>query len=78
MDGIFIKGQRPKSKKAIKEAVAAGERVRIESTSLFGGYDGPVGEAPAGTYNFVGPDPYTARNFYGSIVVKADGTATVK
>lgn len=77
--GIFIRGQRPKSKKAVKEAVAAGERVTLEATSVFGNeYDGPVAEAPAGTYNFVGPDPYRARNFYGSVVVKPDGTVTVK
>ena len=29
------------------------------------------------TFNFVGPDPYTKRVFYGSIVIK-DGKATVK
>ena len=71
-DGIFINGQRPKSKKAIKEAVKADpSTVRIQSTSAFGGYDGPVSELPAGKrIDFVGPDPYSKRNFYGSIQVK--------
>ena len=79
MQGIFILGLRPKSKKIIKESVAADpSRVRLEGTSMFGGdYDGPVSEAPNGTYNFVGPDPYRDRRFYGNIVVK-DGKVTVK
>ena len=75
--GIRINGARPKSKKAVKEAVAAGGRVSLEGTSIFGNdYDGPVSEAPDGRYDFVGPDPYTARNFYGSITVK-NGVAKV-
>lgn len=79
MQGIFIRSQRPKTKKAIKEAVASDPAsVRIEATSLFGNeYDGLVSDAPDGTYHFVGPDPYTRRNFYGDIVVR-DGKATVK
>jgi hypothetical protein len=77
MQGIFINGQRPASKKAIKEAVVAGGRVRIEATSMFGNeYDGDVSQAPDGKYTFVGPDPYTKRNFYGTITVKG-GTAKV-
>ena len=78
MQGIFIGGQRPKSKKEIKEAVAAGRFVRIEATSWFGNeYDGDVLAAPPGTYHFVGPDPYKKRNFYGTITV-ANGKVTVK
>jgi hypothetical protein len=35
---------------------------------MFGNeYDGPVTEAPDGTYTFVGPDPYNKRTFYGNI-----------
>ena len=80
MQGVFIGFNRPKTKKAIKEGLAADpHRVRLEATSMFGNeYDGPVDEAPAGTYPIVGPDPYRARNFYGSIVVKAGGVVTVK
>lgn len=78
MQGIFINAQRPKSKKAVREAVAAdASSVRIEATSLFGNeYDGTVADAPAGTYLIVGPDPYVKRNFYGKIVKTAD-TVTV-
>lgn len=76
--GIFVNGQRPKSKKAIKEAVAAGELVTLEATSVFGNeFAGDVNAAPEGTYYFVGPDPYRARNFYGNVVVKG-GKVTIK
>lgn len=70
MQGVFVNGRRPKSKKAVKEAVAAGERVELEATSMFGNeYGGPVSEAPDGRYNFVGPDPHTDRKFYGTVTV---------
>ncbi len=79
MQGIYVYDRRPKSKKAVKEAVAADpSTVRLEATSVFGNeYDGPLNQAPNGTYTFVGPDPYSARNYYGSIVVR-DGKITVK
>lgn len=78
MQGLFVNGARPKSKKAVKEALAAGESVQLEATSVFGNeYSGPVSLAPPGTYAFVGPDPYRARNFYGTITVTAD-KVTVK
>jgi hypothetical protein len=78
MQGVFVNGQRPKSKKAIKEAVAAGARVNLEATSLMGNEpEGPVTELPNGQYHFVGPNPYTDRRFYGTLTVKG-GTITVK
>lgn len=69
MQGIYINGRRPKSKKEIKEAVASNPAsVRLEATSVFGNeYDGSVANAPNGSYTFVGPDPYNKRNFYGTI-----------
>ena len=80
MQGIFVKGERPRSKKQVKEAVEGGANVRLEATSVFGNeYDGLVNEAPAGNYAFVGPDPYRARNFYGTIVVQmVNGSRKVK
>jgi hypothetical protein len=70
--GVFVNGLRPKSKKAIKEALANGDEVSLEATSVFGNeYDGDVRTAPDGAYTFVGPDPYRARNFYGNFEVKA-------
>ena len=69
MQGIFIAGSRPKTKKAIREAIASGKRVSLEGTSMLGNeYSGPVSDAPDGIYYFVGPCPYTARKFYGQIV----------
>lgn len=78
MQGIFVKGARPASKKAVKEAIAADpSRVRLEATSWFGDeFDGPVSDAPDGRYSFVGPDPHTSRKFYGTITV-ADGNVRV-
>ena len=69
MQGIFVNGRRPKSKKEIRERIAEDPTaVRLEATSLFGNeYDGPVKGAPDGRYTFVGPDPHTARKFYGTI-----------
>ncbi len=74
MQGIFVSYTRPKSKKAVREAIAADpSRVTIEATSMFGNeYDGPVADAPNGRYTFVGPDPYTSRKFYGTIVKTGD------
>jgi hypothetical protein len=74
MQGVYVNYNRPKSKKQIREAVAADPHsVSVEATSMFGNeYDGPVGDMPEGTINFVGPDPHTKRNFYGNIVRKGD------
>lgn len=74
MQGIFIKNMRPKSKKAVKEAVASDPMsVAIEATSLFGNeYGGLLSNMPDGEVHFVGPDPHRDRRFYGSIVRKGD------
>lgn len=80
MQGLFVDGRRPTSKKAVKEAVADDPyRVTVEATSIFGdefdgalpNYDGAKG------ITFVGPDPYTKRSFYGTITRKGDGTFKV-
>lgn len=71
---------RPASKTAVKRMLAAGHAsgIHLEATSMFGNeYDGPITEAPDGTYTFVGPDPYAKRDFYGTIVKSGD-TITVK
>jgi hypothetical protein len=67
-DGIYINGKRPVSKKAVKDSVNAGVDIEIESTSMFGGYSGPLSGAHKGaTITFVGPDPHNNRKFYGNI-----------
>lgn len=87
MQGIFILAdngtfQRPKSKKQIKELVAAGrlDAVQVEATSLFGKeHNGPLSTAPKGTtITFCGPDPYNKRSFYGTIALRFDGKVVVK
>jgi len=81
MYGIFVAQirRRPASKKEIRELLAAGTcNVALEATSLFGNeYSGDVCDAPDGDYTFVGPDPYTSRKFYGTIVKRGD-KVTVK
>lgn len=74
MQGIFITGRRPKSKKEIKEAIADDSTVRIEATSFFGNeYEGPVESMPEGeTIYFVGPNPHSDRRFYGTITRKGN------
>jgi hypothetical protein len=70
MDGLYINGARPKSKKAVKEALTnVPESVIIEYTSMHGepGPDSPLDLRPGTKIHFVGPDPYTKRVFYGTI-----------
>jgi hypothetical protein len=57
----------------------APQTVSLEATSFIPGteFNGPVTDAPTGSYYFVGPDPETARKFYGSVIVR-DGKITVK
>ena len=78
MHGVWINGTRPKSKKAIKEALIVGDEVSLEATSIFNDdYYGLVTDAPEGNYTFVGPDPHKTRNFYGTFTVRS-GKVTVK
>lgn len=79
MQGIYIHGRRPKSKKEVREhAIGNPRNVSIEATSLFGNeYHGPLTEAPDGRIDFCGPDPHHDRRFYGSITIR-NGTASVK
>jgi hypothetical protein len=75
--GLFVGGLRPASKKAVREALAANPAdVRIENTDFLGGgsavdraSDLQVGDKVV----FVGPDPYTNRRFYGTIVATTKG-----
>ena len=85
MDGIEIRTdgglwRRPKSKREIRDIVAIDPaRVCVESTSMHGrGFDGTVDKLPEGKrIDFVGPDPYRSRKFYGSIEMR-NGKLVVK
>jgi hypothetical protein len=71
MQGCFVNGARPRYTKDLKAAVAeTPESVSIEATSWFGNeYDGPLADAPEGSYAIVGPDPERLRNWYATITV---------
>jgi len=80
VQGIYVNYRRPKSKKEVVAAVKANpSKVSLEATSLFGNeYDGPITEMPVDKMVYVvGPDPYTARNFYLNLTRKEDGTFKV-
>jgi hypothetical protein len=74
MQGAWINGERPKSKKALREAVIdAPGTVSIEATAFTGTeYDGPVEDMPEGKVYIAGPDPYTKRNWYAMVTRKGD------
>lgn len=82
MQGIFIDGRRPRTKKEVREMAASDpSRVRVEATSLFPGeYDGALSDPLARDRRivFTGPDPYKKRVFYGTITVDHDGKVVVK
>lgn len=72
MDGIWIGSSRPQSKKEVKEMLKTKpELVRVERTGI-------TDTRPSGRVtevmkvgekvNFVGPDPYRNRKFYGVII----------
>lgn len=81
--GIFINGRRPASKKAVKDAIAtAPDTVYVEATSMHGGepenYVSLLAtNGQSHRIHFVGPDPFTKRNFYGTITI-ANGKVSVK
>lgn len=67
--GAKVNGERPRTKKALKEAMAAHpETVLFDRTAAFEGR-GPIrgDELPEDTLQVVGPDPYTNRKWYASI-----------
>jgi hypothetical protein len=73
-DGIFVNGNRAKSKKEIVLGFKEGKEIEIEETNAIcpKGYSGNIKDLPDGNYYFVGPDPYTSRKYYGSIKKKGD------
>ena len=89
--GVFINDdevgfeQRPKSKKQLKDLIAAGKlnTIYVEAVNLIGPeqYAGPVTKEileEQGEITFVGPSPYNARNFFGQFYVDKKGAVNVK
>lgn len=82
MDNIGVGAQlstgRPATKKALRDALtSAPETVRFDATAAVGAQVGQTftGDAiPDGVrLNVVGPDPYTARNWYANVTRGRDG-----
>lgn len=76
VQGIWLDNARPKSKKAVREAIAANpSTVYVEAVSFFGNdWSGPVSDLAVGQgITFVGPDPARARNFFGRIIRTPSG-----
>jgi hypothetical protein len=79
--GILVNGSNPRTKRAVRDAVARDpDKVVLVATSAFGGeHDGPITRMQPGQKEyFVGPDPWQARNWYGSITKRADGTFKIE
>jgi hypothetical protein len=77
--GAFVNGTRPKSKKALREAIATGQTVHFDGTSAFESfylYD-PLELAEGERLSVVGPDPYNKRSWYATIERKANGRIVV-
>lgn len=78
--GAYVDGERPKTKKALREALRdTPHLVSFDGTSPLspdGGRNYRADEVPAGTTLVVcGPDPYTKRNWWAQVVLK-DGKPT--
>lgn len=77
--GAYINGARPKSKKALKDALKdAPATVTFDRTSVIGpgSVGGPIkGDAlPEGDIlSVTGPDPYTSRKWYASVKLNGKG-----
>lgn len=68
--GAFVAGGRPKTKKALKEALTdAPQTVRFEGTSAMGpqfrGYARDLTEGIR--LSVAGPDPYTSRKWFATV-----------
>ncbi len=78
--GAFVNGQRPASKKALREAlVATPDAVSFDGASFLGPqFSGSVAELPAGiTLSVCGPDPYRSRKWFANVSL-VNGTPKVK
>lgn len=77
--GVFINGERPPSKKALREAVKdAPETVTFDQTALGpfrttqGTYLTPAQIQDGETLTVAGPDPYRNRKWYASVTRDLD------
>ena len=76
--GAFIDGQRPPSKKALREALRdAPETVLFDCTEVFGEYAGrrfrAVEILPEQKLQVTIPDPYLSRRAFGTVTRNSQG-----
>ena len=75
--GAYVNGERPKSKKALREALQdAPHTVQFDGTSPLspdGGRNYRADEVPEGfVLTVCGPDPYTRRNWWANVSRNGD------
>jgi hypothetical protein len=73
--GVYVRGFRPKTKKALREAIESDpSSVSLEATSIFGNeYGGSILHMPEGkTVYIVGPDPARKRSWYANLTRHGD------
>jgi hypothetical protein len=76
--GAFVNGVRPKTKKALRDAIASGQTVHFDGTSMFDPPSYDLSELlETEKLSVVGPDPYTKRSWYATVERKSDGTIRV-
>ncbi|MFJ1700443.1 hypothetical protein ACIOHC_36230 [Streptomyces sp. NPDC088252] len=81
--GAYIDGERPKTKKALTDALANNPgSVRFDRTSPLDGSDGKAiaGDAipETDTLTVTGPDPYTSRKWYASVKRTPTGPKVIR
>lgn len=77
--GAYVAGARPRTKKALREALAtAPGSVIFDTTAAFNPFAHyRATEIPAGvTLSVVGPDPYAKRSWYASVTFR-DGRLVI-
>lgn len=79
--GAFINGERPRTKKALKEAIIFNPAsVQFDKTSMYeAGAVVNTTEIPEdAVMQVVGPDPYNKRNWYANVLRSSTGNLGFK
>jgi hypothetical protein len=80
MQGLWVDGERPLTKKQVIDAVESGNhKVEIEELQFFGSwFSGDIADMQDGDISgCVGPDPFIARDWFCTIL-KEDGRVYVR
>ena len=63
----YVNGQKPKTKKALREAVASGQDVVFTDTGFVNNKGTLTADQLSPSDVIVGPDAHTARNWYANV-----------